>query len=216
MPSEPAVFFNSVFINKKSVNPSLTASRKNDNTVKKRLVRSALEPPPCRAGRRSCRTCDSGLAGRCVTKNVVYRITCEICADSGGPPQTYVGETKRCIRYRFDEHYRDAANCTPQTPFVDHMNMCHPNETDPRLTIVILRRCKDAADRKIAEALDIRDKRPSLNTQLDIGRCWTPDLVFRCDCLLSFIHSFICSYSSSLQCLLASDDNSHAKFGFIS
>ena len=90
--------------------------------IRFRLVHSALEPPPCRAGRRSCRTCSSGLTGRCATKNVVYQITCLICADSGEPPETYIGETKRCIRYRFDEHFRDGVNCTQLTPFGDHMS----------------------------------------------------------------------------------------------
>ena len=151
----------------KSINPSLTASWKNENTVAKRLVHSALEPPPCRAGRRSCRTCDSGLHGRCTTKNVIYQITCMICAASDEPPQTYIGETKRCVRYRFDEHFRDGANQTKQTPFGDHMIKCHPTVSEPRLCITILRRCKDAADRKIAEALAIRDKKPKVNSQMD-------------------------------------------------
>ena len=151
----------------KTIDPNLTASWKNDKTIQKRLVHSALEPPPCRAGKRSCRTCSNGLKGRCTTKNVVYEITCSICAESGAPPQTYIGETKRCIRYRFDEHFRDGANRTLQTPFGDHMNDMHPNESEPRLSVAILRRCKDAADRKIAEALAIRNKQPKLNSQLD-------------------------------------------------
>ena len=151
----------------RSVNPNLTAAWQNNNTVKKRLVRSALEPPPCRAGNKSCRTCNNGLSGRCTTKNVVYQIGCMICADSSDSSQTYIGETKRCVRYRFDEHHRDGVNRTQQTPIGEHMLQCHPNEPVPRLSITILRRCKDAADRKIAEALAIRDKRPKLNSQLD-------------------------------------------------
>ena len=153
----------------KSVHPNLTASWKNANTISKRLVHSALEPPPCRAGRKSCRTCNSGLRGRCTTKNVVYQVTCERCATAGSltSPVTYVGETKRCIRYRFDEHFRDGVNHTQQTPFGDHMRECHSNEPEPRLSITILRRCKDAADRKISEALAIRDRQPHLNSQVD-------------------------------------------------
>ena len=139
------------------MHPNLTARWKNDNTITKRLVHSALEPPPCRAGRWSCRTCDNGLRGRCATKNVVYLITCMICAKDDGPAQTYVGETKRCVRYRFDEHFRDGVNNTPQTPFGDHMRQCHQNESEPQLSTAILRRCRDAADRKIADALAIRD-----------------------------------------------------------
>ena len=153
----------------KSVNPNLTSSWKNTNTITKRLVHSALEPPPCRAGKRHCRTCDSGLRGRCTTKNVVYQVTCDRCAAAGSPtsPVTYVGETKRCVRYRFDEHFRDGVNRTQQTPFGDHMSECHSGDPEPRLSIRILRRCKDAADRKIAEALAIRDRQPQLNSQVD-------------------------------------------------
>ena len=151
----------------KSVHPSLTASWKNDNTLSKRLVHSALEPPPCRAGKRHCRTCESGLRGRCTMKNVIYEITCTLCETATRPSQTYIGETKRCIRYRFDEHYRDGSNRTKQTPFGEHMSLCHGNEPEPQLSITILRRCRDAADRKIAEALAIRDRQPSLNSQTD-------------------------------------------------
>ena len=151
----------------RSANPNLTVAWQNDNTVKKRLVRSALEPPPCRAGNKSCRTCESGLSGRCTIKNVVYQLTCMICTDSGDSPKTYIGETKRCVRYRFDEHFRDGVNRTQQTPIGEHMIQCHPNEPVPRLSIAVLRRCRDAADRKIAEALAIRDKQPKLNGQLD-------------------------------------------------
>ena len=147
----------------RSVKLDLTASWSNENTLTKRLVHSALEPPTCRAGNRSCRTCNSGLRGRCTTKNVVYEITCETCS----PPQKYIGETKRCIRYRFDEHFRDGANRTDQTPFGDHMTAYHPSDPAPQLSINILRRCKDGANRKIAEALAIRDRKPKLNSQID-------------------------------------------------
>ena len=147
----------------RSVNLDMTASWSNENTLTKRLVHSALEPPPCRAGNRSCRTCSSGLQGRCTIKNVIYEISCEMCS----PPQKYIGETKRCIRYRFDEHFRDGTNRALQTPFGEHMLKCHPNEPVPKLSVTILRRCKDGADRKIAEALTIRDRQPKLNVQID-------------------------------------------------
>ena len=47
------------------------------------------------------------------------------------------------------------------------MSQRHPHESEPRLSIAILRKCKDAADRKIAEALAIRDKQPKTSSQLD-------------------------------------------------
>ena len=52
----------------RSVKLDMTASWSNENTLTKRLVRSALEPPHCRGGNRSCRTCNSGLRGRCTIK----------------------------------------------------------------------------------------------------------------------------------------------------
>ena len=72
-------------------------------TLSGKLTRSALEKPPCPAGSRKCHCCMSGLQGKCHSKNVVYKITCNLC------PQTfYIGESKRNIRLRFNEHLRDA------------------------------------------------------------------------------------------------------------
>ena len=43
-------------------------------TLKSRLVKSALEPPPCR-GKSRCHACPNGLSGKCHLKNVVYKIS---------------------------------------------------------------------------------------------------------------------------------------------
>ena len=115
-------------------------------------VRLRTPSLPCRS--RSCRTCASLLNSRWTTKNVVYEITCR----TGVHKYRYLGETKRCIRYRFDEHFRDATNRSQQTPLGDHMIKCHPSESVPQLSVAIkaiLRHCEDGADRKIAEALTI-------------------------------------------------------------
>ena len=69
--------------------------------------------------------------------------------------------------FGIDEHFRDATNRSQQTPLEDHMIQCHPSESEPQLSVAILRHCKDRADRKIAEALVIRDHLPKLNTQMD-------------------------------------------------
>ena len=52
-------------------------------TLKKKLVRSALEPPKCPSNRQGCHTCRCGLDGRCLTKNAVYKITCKLCKSTG-------------------------------------------------------------------------------------------------------------------------------------
>ena len=137
----------------------------NGNTLKQKLVRSSLEGPACPGGKR-CHACKAGLKGRCTSKNVVYKITCQICAAS---EPFYVGETKRHIRLRFNEHRRNAINKTPGTPLGEHMTQQHPNTqvSDQSFLIEIIRRCRDGADRKIAEAVTIKTLNPTLNTQLD-------------------------------------------------
>ena len=137
----------------------------NKNTLKHKLVRSSLESPACPGGKR-CHACKAGLKGQCTSKNVVYQITCQICA---APEPFYIGETKRHIRLRFNEHRRNAINKTQGTPFGDHMSRLHPNEEigDQAFQVKIIRRCRDGADRKIAEAVTIKAHNPTLNTVID-------------------------------------------------
>ena len=133
-------------------------------TVAKHVIRSALDPPPCPAGNKKCNTCEAGLSGRCHTKNVVYKIVCNLCDE---PPSFYIGETKRRVRERFNEHLRDAKNKTSKTPFGDHVARRHPESSisSTSFKISIERTCKDVADLKIAESIEIRNQRPNLNTQ---------------------------------------------------
>ena len=125
----------------------------NNNTIRQRLVRSALEPPPCPGGGRACNTCAAGLAGRCHTANAVYKITCCLCNI------TYVGETGRMIRYRFNEHLADARNRRCDSPFGDHFTDRHPNHpVKPEdFNITILQKTSNIKDRKIAESIHIRE-----------------------------------------------------------
>ena len=44
-------------------------------TVSDVLVRSALNPPRCPSGNKTCHACGAGLQGQCTTKNVVYEIS---------------------------------------------------------------------------------------------------------------------------------------------
>ena len=133
-------------------------------TLAKHVIRSALESPPCPAGSKRCNTCEAGLSGRCHIKNVVYKITCNLCTEK---PVTYIGETKRRVRDRFNEHIRDAKNQTKNTPFGDHVAYKHPSSSisSTSFQISIQRICKDVADLKIAESVEIRNQRPTLNTQ---------------------------------------------------
>ena len=137
-------------------------------TLADKLTSSALEKPPCPAGNKKCHCCLSGLEGRCHSKNAVYMITCNLCPRK----DSYVGESKRSVRLRFNEHLRDAKNKSKNTPFGEHFQKSHPNvEIDENtLTITILQICKDVAELKIAESIEIRNHKPVLNI---MSSSWT-------------------------------------------
>ena len=42
-----------------------------------------------------------------------------------GHDSLYIGETKRPVRLRFNEHLRDALNKSEDTPMGDHFRECH-------------------------------------------------------------------------------------------
>ena len=139
---------------------------RNDRKLKKRLVRSAFSKPRCPGGNR-CNLCKSGFAGQCTQKNVVYILTCKLCS-AGTTSAQYVGETKRPIRLRYNEHVRDAIGKKPDTPMGDHFGNAHPNASDISscIDVSILYRAMDHPDRKIAESILIRKRRPELNSNV--------------------------------------------------
>ena len=136
---------------------------KGGESLKNKLVRSAHHPVPCPGGGRQCGCCEAGLRGRCHTKNVVYRMDCLLCNTD---ESFYIGETRRSVRLRYNEHIRDAKNKKTDTPFGLHQTK-HPDQqlTCSNISIKILRVSKDGPDRKILESIYIRDLKPTLNTQ---------------------------------------------------
>ena len=100
-------------------------------------------------------------------KNVVYKVTCGLCDET---PSVYIGESKRRVRERFNEHIRDAKNKTNNIPLGDHIARRHPDRTITstsfKISILVERVFKDVADLKIAESIQIRNQRPNLNTQI--------------------------------------------------
>ena len=131
----------------------------NSNTLKKRLVRSRLNPLPCPSGNRRCHSCHAGLQNKCGPKNVVYELTCHHCGER------YIGETSRPVRVRYNEHRRNGRNREANTPLGEHVMHEHPdlNPDHTTLTARIIRVCRDEADRRIAESICIRDVRPKIN-----------------------------------------------------
>ena len=136
---------------------------KGGPSLKHKLVRSAFLPVPCPGGGRQCNCCEAGLRGKCHTKNVIYRMDCTLCASD---ESFYIGETRRSVRLRYNEHIRDAKNNKSDTPFGLHQEK-HPGVqlNSSNVSIKILHKSKDGPDRKIWESIYIRDLNPSLNTQ---------------------------------------------------
>ena len=132
------------------------------NTLKKTLVSSELTKPPCPSGTKFCQTCAVISSGRCTDKNVVYEIVCNVCGS------TYIGESKRPLRLRFNEHVRSMLAGTEFTPLGDHFRLQHPEVTPNKfmLGIKVLRRTMDHPDRKILESIYIRERKPPLNENL--------------------------------------------------
>ena len=135
-------------------------------TLKSKLTRSALEPPPCR-GKARCHACPNGLSGKCHMKNVVYKISCKRCKFDPNP-YFYIGETSRPVRERFKEHLSDARLRKLGTGLGEHVldhhtDLCH-KDVNSSFFIEILSRNRDVADNKIDESIKIRDCDPGLNT----------------------------------------------------
>ena len=92
-----------------------------------------------------------------------YRMDCKLCAKD---ESFYVGETRRSVRLRYNEHIRDAKNHKTDTPFGVHQSK-HPGVQLDSSSILIQISCasKDGPDRKIWESIFIRDLKPTLNAQ---------------------------------------------------
>ena len=142
---------------------NLRIAWKGGPSLKSKLVRSAYLPVPCPGAGRHCNCCEAGLRGKCHTKNVVYRMDCTLCTKD---ESFYVGETRRSVRLRYNEHIRDAKNKKTDTPFGLHQTK-HPDVclNSTNVSIQILHVSKDGPDRKIWESIYIRDLKPTLNTQ---------------------------------------------------
>ena len=76
---------------------NLKVAWKGGPSLKQKLVRTAHHPVPCPGGGRSCHCCEAGLRGKCHTKNVVYRMDCQLCA----PGEYCINETRRNINEYF-------------------------------------------------------------------------------------------------------------------
>ena len=106
------------------------------------------------------------VKGSCITKRVVYQITCKLC------DQKYVGETSRPLHDRYYEHYRSAANPTAASykdkPLGKHHRELHADISKPNLELKILDFGKNLTNLKIKEAKQISIIKPELNEKTEL------------------------------------------------
>ena len=80
----------------------------------------------------------------------------------------YIGESARPIRYRFNEHLSNARKRKPDTPLGEHITDFHFDTSDTEInagfTVAILTSGRDNAEIKIAESIQIRKLKPTMNT----------------------------------------------------
>ena len=118
--------------------------------------------------RDDCIACQAGLKpGRCAQKHVVYSLESKLCGEE------YVGETRRRVRARLGEHHFQARNKTEGTAWGDHMCRHHPTEKLDKEPVFfnanILAVAPGESQRKLREAIEIREARPAINK----SRGWT-------------------------------------------
>ena len=99
-------------------------------------------------------------------KNIIYEIKCKTC-EAKRRDASYVGESTRPVRYRFNEHLSDARLRKMDTPLGEHILQYHTDLTNTQInnafSIKILDTGKDCADVKIKESIHIRNLKPNLN-----------------------------------------------------
>ena len=103
---------------------------------------------------------------------VIYQITCLECGRRG-ERATYIGQSRRPIRARFNEHLGDARLRKPDTGLGDHTLEEHEDMTNTEINsnfhIAILTTKEHEADLRICESIYIRDNCPTMNTK---SRSW--------------------------------------------
>ena len=80
----------------------------------------------------------------------------------------YIGETKRRVLERCNEHLRDAKHTLDDTPLGDHVSRVYPTShiSSSSFKVSIVKVCKNVPNLKIAESIEIRNQPPNLNSQI--------------------------------------------------
>ncbi|KIH69168.1 hypothetical protein ANCDUO_00494 [Ancylostoma duodenale] len=107
----------------------------------------------------NCRIC-TGDNHVCMMKCVVYKVVCESCQEF------YIGETARPRHCMIDEHIRALRSPQnyPENPFSRHRTHRHARDPPPRLQVSVLNKnVIDPVERKIREAMVIKEQMPPIN-----------------------------------------------------
>ena len=87
--------------------------------------------------------------------------------ETTGRTEFYIGESTRPVRYRFNEHLSDARLRKLDTPLGEHIIDSHQNisntDINQGFNIEILKTGRDCAEIKIAESIQIRNMKPTMN-----------------------------------------------------
>ena len=116
--------------------------------------------PQGRGHQKTCHAYEAGAAGKCHLKNVVYQIACTLYS------AVFIGETRRRVQTRFMEHLGDARNKRSGTHLGDDVRETHADAiigNDTFKIRLLHTHIKDAAQLKITESLEIRNRRPAIN-----------------------------------------------------
>ena len=120
---------------------------------------------------------------------------CKLCTGNN----SYVGETGRKVRTRYNEHLADARYEREETAWGEHWRN-HHHSIDPRpddISIKILKKqINDIRDRKIYESIEIRNRNPNINTQQSSWGMlhWTSQRLF---IIFTTFHHFLRLISST-------------------
>ena len=103
-------------------------------------------------GRQDCLMCkgEEKDRGRCMAKNVLYRIDCLHCK-AQEKTTTYIGESARTGYERWLEHKELIDQKSEESPVVEHHLEAHPTEDQIMVAMKVIRKVKKPLDRLTLE-----------------------------------------------------------------
>ena len=98
-------------------------------------------------------------------RGVIYKISCNICNDTRN---VYIGETKRKLVARLNEHFCLYSDDMKRLEVLKHGLEKHETASRDIWNFEIVKTCKDKICRKINESICIEKTKPGLNKKKGI------------------------------------------------